>query len=161
MGEPDEQRFYSRPSFSGNEQANEQAKKKTAHELWNKTAAAPVWMSASTSNGHAGNPISPVRTGLTLRANCVEAANVTVIRRARMSEKKKDELLHDHNHDGVDRRGFLECKAWAGAGALCVMKGGGRNSYSLSRISGSRTAEMVSELGLDEGSDRHMTFEQQ
>jgi Icc protein len=26
--------------------------------------------------------------------------------------------------DGVDRRGFLKCMAWAGTGALCVMKGG-------------------------------------
>jgi hypothetical protein len=34
-----------------------------------------------------------------------------------MSEKKKDELLHDHSHDGVDRRGFLKCMVWAGTGA--------------------------------------------
>src|SRR5882762_6763250 len=52
-----------------------------------------------------------------------------------MSEKKKDELLHDHNHDGIDRRGFLKCMAWAGTGAFCVMKGGVLNSYSLSRMS--------------------------
>ena len=41
-----------------------------------------------------------------------------------MSEKKKGELLIDHNHDGIDRRGFLKCMAWAGTGALCVMEGG-------------------------------------
>ncbi len=35
-----------------------------------------------------------------------------------MFEKKKDELLHDHNHDEVDRRGFLKCMAWAGTGAF-------------------------------------------
>jgi cytochrome c len=23
-------------------------------------------------------------------------------------------IIHDHNNDGVDRRGFLECMAWAG-----------------------------------------------
>jgi len=34
-----------------------------------------------------------------------------------------DEVIHDHHHDGVDRRGFLKCMAWAGAGAFCVMKG--------------------------------------
>jgi len=28
------------------------------------------------------------------------------------------------NDDGVDRRGFLKCMAWAGTGALLVMKGG-------------------------------------
>ena len=30
----------------------------------------------------------------------------------------KEEIIHDHNHDGIDRRGFLKCMAWAGAGAF-------------------------------------------
>ena len=47
---------------------------------------------------------------------------------------KKDEILHDHNNDGIDRRGFLKCMAWAGTGALCVMEGGVLKSYSLSRL---------------------------
>lgn len=47
-----------------------------------------------------------------------------------MSENK-DRLLHDHNHDGVDRRGFLKCMAWAGTG---VFKGGVLKSYSLSQL---------------------------
>ncbi len=51
-----------------------------------------------------------------------------------MSQTKKDELLSDHNHDGIDRRGFLKCMAWAGTGALCVMQGGVLKSYSLSRM---------------------------
>jgi Icc protein len=38
--------------------------------------------------------------------------------------QKRDELLVDHNRDGVDRRGFLKCMAWAGTGAFCVMQGG-------------------------------------
>ena len=33
-----------------------------------------------------------------------------------MSENKSDELLHDHNNDDVNRRGFLKCMAWAGTG---------------------------------------------
>ena len=37
---------------------------------------------------------------------------------------KEEKLLTDHNHDGVDRRGFLKCMAWAGTGVLCVMQGG-------------------------------------
>ena len=45
-----------------------------------------------------------------------------------------DEILHDHNHDGIDRRGFLKCMAWAGTGAFCVIKGGVLNSYSLSGL---------------------------
>src|SRR6266566_8173179 len=35
----------------------------------------------------------------------------------------QNELAYDHNHDGVDRRGFLKCMAWAGTGALCVIRG--------------------------------------
>ncbi len=75
-----------------------------------------------------------------------------------MSEKKKDELLIDHNHDGVDRRGFLKCMAWAGTGAFCVMKGGVLNSYSLSRISEISTADMMGELSFVQISDSHMGF---
>ena len=75
-----------------------------------------------------------------------------------MSERKKDELLHDHNHDGVDRRGFLKCMAWAGTGAFCVMKGGVLNSYSLSRISEVSTADMMGELSFVQISDSHMGF---
>ena len=75
-----------------------------------------------------------------------------------MSETKKDELLHDHNHDGVDRRGFLKCMAWAGTGAFCVMKGGVLNSYSLGRISEVSTADMMGELSFVQISDSHMGF---
>ena len=28
-----------------------------------------------------------------------------------MAGKTKDELLHDHSKDGIDRRGFLKCMA--------------------------------------------------
>src|SRR5580700_10787026 len=75
-----------------------------------------------------------------------------------MSEKEKDELLNDHNHDGVNRRGFLKCMAWAGTGAFCVMKGGVLNSYSLSRISEISTPDMVGELSFVQISDSHMGF---
>ncbi len=47
-------------------------------------------------------------------------------------QKSGDLILHDHNHDGIDRRGFLKCMAWAGTGALCVLQGGVLKSYSLS-----------------------------
>jgi len=46
----------------------------------------------------------------------------------------KDEIVVNHNHDGIDRRGFLKCMAWAGTGTLCVMKGGVLNSYALSAL---------------------------
>src|ERR1700741_3752417 len=80
------------------------------------------------------------------------------LREKQMSEAKKDEILHDHNHDGIDRRGFLKCMAWAGTGAFCVMKGGVLNSYSLSRISEISTSDMMGELSFVQISDSHMGF---
>jgi Icc protein len=39
--------------------------------------------------------------------------------------KNKDKfILHDHHQDGLDRRGFLECMAWAGTGMLWTVAGG-------------------------------------
>jgi len=75
-----------------------------------------------------------------------------------MFEKKKDEILHDHNHDGVDRRGFLKCMAWAGTGVFCVMQGGVMKSYSINRIAEMNPAEMAGELSFAQISDSHMGF---
>ncbi len=39
--------------------------------------------------------------------------------------KTKEKFIeHDHNRDGLDRRGFLECMAWAGTGMLWTVSGG-------------------------------------
>ena len=46
-------------------------------------------------------------------------------------QKEHDAISLDHNHDGIDRRGFLKCMAWAGTGALCVLEGGVLKSYGL------------------------------
>jgi 3',5'-cyclic AMP phosphodiesterase CpdA len=35
-----------------------------------------------------------------------------------------DLIEHDASTDGIDRRGFLKCMAWAGAGVVWAMKGG-------------------------------------
>jgi Icc protein len=75
-----------------------------------------------------------------------------------MFQVKKGEIVHDHNHDGVDRRGFLKCMAWAGTGAFCVMKGGVLKSYSMSRIGEMNAADMVGELSFVQISDSHMGF---
>jgi 3',5'-cyclic-AMP phosphodiesterase len=75
-----------------------------------------------------------------------------------MSGKIKDELLHDHNKDGVDRRGFLKCMAWAGTGALCVMQGGVLKSYSMSQMSQMGGKAPVGELSFVQISDSHMGF---
>ena len=33
-------------------------------------------------------------------------------------------ILHNHNNDGVDRRGFLQCMAWAGTGVVWAIESG-------------------------------------
>jgi 3',5'-cyclic-AMP phosphodiesterase len=71
---------------------------------------------------------------------------------------KNDVIVHDHNNDGVDRRGFLKCMAWAGTGAFCVMKGGVLNSYSLSRLSEIGPEQAAGELRFVQISDSHMGF---
>jgi Icc protein len=75
-----------------------------------------------------------------------------------MSDKKKDEILYDHNHDGIDRRGFLKCMAWAGTGTFCVIKGGVLNSYAFNRIAELDPADMKGELSFAQISDSHMGF---
>jgi 3',5'-cyclic-AMP phosphodiesterase len=75
-----------------------------------------------------------------------------------MPAKSNDQILHDHINDGVDRRGFLKCMAWAGTGAFCVMKGGVLNSYSLSRLSEMNAADAKGELSFVQISDSHMGF---
>ena len=70
----------------------------------------------------------------------------------------RDLIQHDHNHDGIDRRGFLKCMAWAGTGALCVIQGGVLKSYSLSRLADSGSADMAGELTFVQISDSHMGF---
>jgi 3',5'-cyclic AMP phosphodiesterase CpdA len=81
------------------------------------------------------------------------------VRESGMTKKVKDEIVHDHNADGIDRRGFLKCMAWAGTGALCVMHGGVLKSYSLSRLSDlGAGAAAGSELSFVQISDSHMGF---
>jgi 3',5'-cyclic AMP phosphodiesterase CpdA len=74
-----------------------------------------------------------------------------------MSQKTTDEIEFDNHHDGIDRRGFLKCMAWAGTGALCVIEGGVLKSYSLSNpFTMMRRAR--GELSFVQISDSHMGF---
>jgi Icc protein len=76
----------------------------------------------------------------------------------KMAGNTKDEIVHDHNHDGIDRRGFLKCMAWAGTGAFCVMQGGVLKSYSMSRMGEMIPESMKGELSFVQISDSHMGF---
>jgi Icc protein len=73
-----------------------------------------------------------------------------------MKEEKKDVIVHDHNNDGIDRRGFLKCMAWAGTGAFCVIDGGVLKSYSMSRLP--KFGHSLGELSFVQISDSHMGF---
>jgi hypothetical protein len=70
-------------------------------------------------------------------------------------QEKNNSILFDHNHDGVDRRGFLKCMAWAGTGALCVVQGGVLQSYALNDPSAKRAKGQLSFVQI---SDSHMGF---
>jgi len=74
-----------------------------------------------------------------------------------MMQKNRDSILFDQNHDGIDRRGFLKCMAWAGSGALCVLEGGVLKSFGLDdRAHMAKAAR--GELSFVQISDSHMGF---
>ncbi len=64
----------------------------------------------------------------------------------------------EHDEDGVDRRGFLSCMAWAGTGALWMMKGGVLESHSLGRLIGLKHKDLRADLTFVQISDSHMGF---
>lgn len=66
-------------------------------------------------------------------------------------------LFHDHNHDGIDRRGFLECMAWAGTGALCLFSGGVLKSYALGDPRAAQAMEKA-DFSFVQISDSHIGF---
>ena len=67
-------------------------------------------------------------------------------------------MIHDHNHDGIDRRGFLECMAWAGTGALCLLSGGVLKTFALSEMTQAKHAIANAELSFVQISDSHIGF---
>src|SRR3974390_259925 len=79
-------------------------------------------------------------------------------RRDTMTRKTKDELTVDHNHDGIDRRGFLKCMAWAGTGTLCVMQGGILKPYAFGHTDTLSADAPAGELSFAQISDSHMGF---
>src|SRR6202521_4007101 len=74
------------------------------------------------------------------------------------SVSQNDIIHHNHDADGVDRRGFLKCMAWAGTGALCVIKGGVLSSYALGHLPKIHAKHMMGELSFVQISDSHMGF---
>jgi Icc protein len=63
-------------------------------------------------------------------------------------------ILNDHNHDGVDRRGFLKCMAWAGTGMLWTVSGG----LLTSKILGATADAAGADFTFVQISDSHIGF---
>src|SRR5438270_13992756 len=63
-------------------------------------------------------------------------------------------IIHDHNKDGIDRRGLLQCMAWAGTGIIWTVGSGVLSS----RAFGQNMKAMKGELHFVQISDSHMGF---
>ena len=64
-------------------------------------------------------------------------------------------IIYDHNNDGIDRRGFLECMAWAGTGVLWTVSGGVLKSNAF----GKNLPSAPGELHFVQISDSHIGFQ--
>ena len=69
-----------------------------------------------------------------------------------------DYIIHDHNGDGIDRRGFLKCMAWAGTGAFCVLQGGILKSFALGQMDRAQARSLKGQLSFVQISDSHIGF---
>src|SRR3984893_15733204 len=67
-----------------------------------------------------------------------------------------DYILHDHEqeHDGIDRRGFLKCMAWAGTGVLWTVSGG----VLTSKVLGAVASKAAKDFSFVQISDSHIGF---
>ena len=77
-----------------------------------------------------------------------------------MPEKRHnliDQNLQDLNNDGVDRRGFLKCMAWAGTGLVWTLNGGVPVSRAFGKTMG-KGAGKGSDFTFVQISDSHIGF---
>src|SRR5713101_8553059 len=69
-----------------------------------------------------------------------------------------DIITHNHDKDGIDRRGFLKCMAWAGTGVLWTMTGGILKSQTLNQVSDAAGMADGADLSFVQISDSHIGF---
>ena len=69
-----------------------------------------------------------------------------------------DCITEDNSNDGIDRRGFLKCMAWAGTGTFLVLQGGVLKSFALSDVGKHSAKELKGELSFVQISDSHIGF---
>jgi predicted phosphodiesterase len=81
-----------------------------------------------------------------------------------MNRFKEDEIVTENSaqptNDGIDRRNFLGCMAWAGTGLLWTMAGGVPTSILLAQVmkSGSPGAAKIEDFSFVQISDSHIGF---
>jgi len=68
-----------------------------------------------------------------------------------------DQKLQDLNDDGIDRRGFLKCMAWAGTGLVWTMSGGIPVSRAFAKTA-DRSASKGADFTFVQISDSHIGF---
>src|SRR6187431_2952055 len=73
-----------------------------------------------------------------------------------VTEDRDTERPKDPGGDGVDRRGFLQCMAWAGTGLVWAASGGIFSSRILSQAAASERA--ASDFSFVQISDTHIGF---
>ena len=64
----------------------------------------------------------------------------------------------DKTNDGINRRGFLKCMAWAGTGAYFVLQGGVLKSFAMGEVAKHSAKELKGELSFVQISDSHIGF---
>ena len=73
--------------------------------------------------------------------------------------KDHNHILHNVEADGIDRRGFLKCMAWAGTGVLWTASGGILVSKTLAEIAKTGTPmPAATDLSFLQISDSHIGF---
>jgi 3',5'-cyclic-AMP phosphodiesterase len=68
-----------------------------------------------------------------------------------------DPITHDFSNDGIDRRGFLKCMAWAGTGVAWTLSGGVLTSRALGQAPETAAAP-AGTLSFVQISDSHIGF---
>ncbi|HEX4266005.1 MAG TPA: metallophosphoesterase [Verrucomicrobiae bacterium] len=87
--------------------------------------------------------------------------NTNKFKEVRRLEAEADHIEHDHQQerDGIDRRGFLKCMAWAGTGMLWTVTGGVLGSKILSpTIARAAETSVMGDFSFVQISDSHIGF---
>src|SRR6185437_2535471 len=94
--------------------------------------------------------------GITFPAAGLGQRESQQVKQSNMKTNKKF-IHHNHHQDGLDRRGFLECMAWAGTGMLWTVSGGLLGSTLLPSSTGAAEAAKGS-FSFVQISDSHIGF---